>query len=167
MWHPTCSVPSAATGDTGSSGLAVCTLFGLVWPPCVCVTAAPPWVSMEQLPLPRSICWLLSKISPDVHGILCYHKVSAWIWALILHSVALFQAGWGSAFPSETTTDSSPLREREERGSGCISRVRKGCLRPWGSCRAGEDDQESLFSFSGWDGEVDVSPLPAVTNMRG
>lgn len=43
----------------------------------------------------------------------------------------------------------------------------KGCLRPWGSCRAGEDDQELPFSFSGWDGEVDVSPLPAVTNMRG
>lgn len=89
---------------------------------------------------------------------------------MILHSVALFQAGWGSASPSETTTDSSPLREREEWGSGCILRVGrgKGCLRPWGSCRAGEDDQESpSFSFSGWDGEVDVSPLPAVTNTGG
>lgn len=43
----------------------------------------------------------------------------------------------------------------------------KGCLRPWGSCRAGEDDQESPFPFSVWDGEMNVSPLPAVTNMEG
>lgn len=88
---------------------------------------------------------------------------------MILHYVALFQAGWGSAFPSETTTDSSPLREREEWGSGCTLRVGRGksSLRPWASCKAAEDDQESPFSFSGWDGEADVSPLPAVTNMVG
>lgn len=76
--------------------------------------AAPQWVSglgwrntttWESLVAPL-------KIFPDFYWILSYHKVSAWIWALILHSTALSQAGWGSAFPSETTTDSTPPRER-------------------------------------------------------
>lgn len=72
---------------------------------------------------------------------------------MIHRSGAVSRAGWGSAFPSETTTDSSLLGEREGPGSGCVWRVRrgKGCLRPlsaWGSCRPGEDDQESpYFSF--------------------
>ena len=110
---------------------------------------------MEQQHLLGSICWLLWKISLDFYWILGYHKVSTWICALILRSIALSQAGWGSDFPSETTTDSSLLREREEQGSGCTLRVGrgKGCLRSlsaWGSCWAGEDDQESpYFSFPG------------------
>lgn len=59
--------------------------FGL--PACVNEHTASPvgqQVRMEQQYLLGSIWWLLWKISLDFYWILRYHKVSAWIWALIL-----------------------------------------------------------------------------------
>lgn len=41
---------------------------------------------------------------PEFFLVLGYHDVSAWIWVLILHSISVSQAGWGSTFPTEKTS---------------------------------------------------------------
>lgn len=67
-------------------------------------------------------------------------RLSAWIWALILSSIALSQAGKGSAFPSETTTDSS-------QGEGGMGQ--------WLRCEGGERERLSeatvcMGELQGW-----------------
>lgn len=126
-----------------TSGLAI---FPLFWPTCVCErthsfpsgsagqdgATVPAWEYLVA-PLKNLPRFLLDLEIPQ--------------------SICLDLGFDSSAFRSETTTDSSLLREREKWGSGCVLRVgrEKGCLRPlpaWGSCRAGEDDQGSSYFSS-------------------
>lgn len=72
--------------------------------------------SWDEATVPTRESLLALKIFLTFCWILGYRDISARIWVLILHSIALFQAGWGSTLPSAKTSSEFSI-PREKNGS--------------------------------------------------